>query len=76
MERVKQRAPAFVSAMILVLGLLLCLAEAGGAADTNELLPAGVAAPAFAGVTMEGKPFVLEEELNGGPIFLVFWSIF
>jgi hypothetical protein len=27
-------------------------------------------------VTMEGKPFVLEEELTGGPIFLVFWSIF
>jgi len=75
-RRTKLQAPVFVPAMILVLGLLLCLPAAAGAADAGELLPAGEAAPAFTAVTMEGKPFVLEEELTGGPIFLVFWSIF
>jgi len=75
-RRVKLHASVFMPAMILFFGLLLCLPAAGGAADANELLPPGAAAPAFTGVTMEGKPFVLEEELAGGPIFLVFWSIF
>jgi len=75
-RRVKLQAPVFAPAMILALGLLLCLPAAGSAADASELLAPGAAAPAFTGVTMEGKPFVLEEELAGGPIFLVFWSIF
>jgi len=75
-RRVTRHAAAFVPAMILAFGLLLCLPATGSAADASELLPPGAAAPALTGVTMEGKPFVLEEELAGGPIFLVFWSIF
>jgi hypothetical protein len=70
------QAPAFLAAMILALGLLFFLPAAAVAAAANELLPPGETAPAFTAVTMEGKPFVLEEELAGGPIFLVFWSIF
>ena len=59
----------------LLAGLLLLPVAAGGA-ETAELLPAGEAAPAFEAVTIDGSPFVFEEEISGGPIFLVFWSIF
>jgi len=78
-ERVRKErvhVPAVTPAVILLLGLLLLLPAASAAADASDLLLQGETGPAFAGLTLEGKPFILEEELTGGAVFLVFWSIF
>ena len=60
-----------------VLGALV-LASPGrsAAAGPEDLLPVGEKAPAFTAVGLDGTAFTLEEELAGGPMFLVFWSIF
>jgi hypothetical protein len=65
-----------IPAAALAFCVLLFLPGLLGAADPSGLLPEGEAAPAIESVTIEGTPFVLQEELAGGPVFLVFWSIF
>ncbi len=55
---------------------VLVLASPGRAAGPEDLLPVGEKAPSLRSVDLGGAPFVLEEELAGGPVFLVFWSIF
>ena len=60
-----------------ILGLLLLALPANvKASDPGTLLPAGQTAPKFEAVDIDGNPFSLDEELTGGPILLVFWSIF
>lgn len=76
MKELKSKAVASVAILgtALLIGLLPC--SVASAAGTGELLPAGSKAPAFTSVDIDGKPFALEEELTGGAVFLVFWSIF
>lgn len=66
-------------AAALALGGLLLASGGPSAAEgagAEKLLPVGSAAPKFEAVDIDGKPFSLEKELSGGPVLLVFWSIF
>ena len=76
MKELKSKAAASVALLGAALLIGLLPRSGASAAETGELLPVGSKAPAFTSVDIDGKPFVLEEELTKGPVFLVFWSIF
>lgn len=73
MPHVARTARLVAAAAALLLG-----AAAGppALALEAEILAAGQTAPAFEAMDIDGRPFVLSEALEKGPVLLVFWSLF